>query len=664
MKILSPAGDMQSLKMAVYNGANEVYLGVRDFNARNNIAGFDFEQLKEAVKFAHIFGVRVFLTTNILFKNDEMQSALDLIVDANNIGVDAFIIQDLGLASLVNKYYPNIEMHASTQLGVHNLEGVKEIEKFGFKRVCLARETSLDEIERIHRNSNIEIEFFVQGALCVSFSGNCYLSSYLFDASGNRGKCKQLCRLPYTLEFNGKKIKEGFLLSAKDFNMLNKLKELQKAGVCSLKIEGRARRPYYVAVATKVYREVLDGKIANEEELNLAFTRGYTEGYFNGNSGIISNKQNHTGIEIGTVEKVNIGKKFNEIFISSNRDLTPKSAFKFFRNDEEIATISAFDLSKVEDLWKITSTQKVNKGDKVNLISDNMLETNALSFKKKRDIFVEITALADERMFAKTKVDEKEILFYGDICEQAKNSPLSIKDFEDCFNKNEFFNCEIKLQIGDIFMPKSKLNEFRRKFFDSIVQVLTKINNPILQKTDINQEILKVQEFSNFEVVENFRASNFKNLIFSPECYTQEKVHSFIKECLKENKKPWLVLPNFATMKDIEILKDIVSKTNISVIVNNVYALDFKTEKVAGYFMNVYNNHTANLLNLPFIRAENGNKSLAPYMTLRHCPMKEHVNSTCANCSFKNGFTYSLKNGTKLKLKRSKVDSCSFYLTD
>lgn len=276
MKILSPAGNFESLKMAVYNGADEVYLGIDDFNARN-IQGFTIDSLKEAVDFAHIFGVRVFLAINILFSDQEFLSAIKTVVDAYNLGVDAFIIQDLGLASYIHENYPRIELHASTQMGIHNLEGVRYIEQFGFKRVVLSRETPLEEIKRIRDNSSIEIEYFVQGALCVSFSGNCYLSSYTCNASGNRGKCKQLCRLPYTLRFKGKALNKGYLLSAKDFNMTKRLLDLEKAGVTSLKIEGRARRPYYVATATREYFNALNKKSANQENLALAFTRGYTD---------------------------------------------------------------------------------------------------------------------------------------------------------------------------------------------------------------------------------------------------------------------------------------------------------------------------------------------------------------------------------------------------
>ncbi|MBR4998962.1 MAG: U32 family peptidase, partial [Clostridia bacterium] len=406
MKILSPAGDFESLKMAVFNGADEVYLGVKDFNARN-IEGFSLVTLKEAVDFAHVFGVKVNLTVNILFNDDEMQSALDLIIDAYNLGVDSFIIQDLGLASLINKNYPQIEMHASTQMAIHNLEGVKAVEKLGFKRVVLARETPLEEIKRIREGSLVEIEYFCQGALCVSFSGNCYMSSYLHNASGNRGKCKQLCRLPYSLRLNNKEIKTGYLLSAKDFNMLENLKELEEVGVDVLKIEGRARRPYYVGVATQTYKKALADENYDLDDLRLAFNRGYTAGYFNGNDNIISNKQNHIGIEIGKVERFNTGKKFNEIFLSSNVEITPKSVLKFIHNNDEIV-ITAYDVIKEKDLFRITTTQIVKVGDRVNLISDFEKEQEMIKTTKRRKINIKIVAKLNQPIEARFSIDDEE----------------------------------------------------------------------------------------------------------------------------------------------------------------------------------------------------------------------------------------------------------------
>lgn len=665
MKVLSPAGDFESLKMAVINGADEVYLGVKDFNARNNITGFDLSTLKQAVDFAHIYNVRVFLAVNILFDDYEIIPALNLIVGAYNLGVDAFIIQDLGLISLIKKYYPQIEVHASTQMGLHNYQGVKVAESLGVKRVVLSRETTLDEIDKVNKASDVEIEFFVQGALCVSFSGNCYLSSYECDASGNRGKCKQLCRLPYTLKYENKTIKQGYLLSAKDFCMLDRLKDLEQAGVDSLKIEGRARRPYYVGVATKTYRQAVDNLNYDKEELKLAFNRGYTEGYFNGNAGIISNLQNHIGIEIGEVKKVNYGKKFNEIFISSNTKLTAKSSFKFYRNGEEIATISAYDLTKVDGLYRITTTQKVEVGDTVNIISDYEKEVEIANVKRKRKLKILFTAIENECLNAEINIDGDVLKFYGEVCDVAKNAPLTVDEVKQNFKKSEYFEAELVCEIGNVFVPKQKLNEFRRGVYEKAYEFLTRLKHQPLKKEKIEKQKLNVERLKDFQVISNLNEKFEKeNIIFCPNAYMEDEIVQFMEKCGTLNKKPVLNLPNFATSKDVEFLKTLVEKLNVAVVINNLYAKDFNVEKFAGGGMNVYNSYTANYLNMPFLSAENEMDLKMPYMTLRHCPMKEHLNGSCANCPFKDGYTYTMPNGKIMKLKRIKMSSCSFYLTD
>lgn len=662
MKVLSPAGDMESLKSAVYNGADEVYLGVKDFNARN-IEGFNLDSLKEAVLFAHIFNVRVFLTVNILFTDDEMQSALDLIVDAYNLGVDAFIVQDWGLSSLLFKHFPQIELHASTQMGIHNLEGVREIEKLGFKRVVLSRETPLVEIARIKANSNIEIEYFVQGALCVSFSGNCYLSSYMYNASGNRGKCKQLCRLPYEFQHNGKTLKQGYLLSAKDFNMINRLDDLEKAGVNSLKIEGRARRPYYVATATKMYRNAVDGKPENNN-IELAFNRGYTEGYFNGNSNIISEYQNHIGVEIGIVKEFNKGKKFNEVLITSNRELNAKSTFKFFNNHEEVAVISAFDLSKVGTLYRITTTQDVPVGATVNLIADYELERSALELKKKREVTIKITAKINQPIKAEVTLNGKTIEIFGEVCALAKNSPLTVEELKANFAKSVYFNADIIADLENVFMPKNLLNQFRRNVFEKIEEELTKLYRALLSKIEILPVVPKGNEIFSVETVK--KADVYfveENVIYSPETYVKDDIELFISNCKQKRKTPILNLPNFVLKEDVEMLKEIVENSNIIVAVNNPYALLFNAKKIIGGGMNIYNSYAADYFGLDYILAENGNFKM-PYMTMRHCPMKEHLNTTCASCPFKDGYTYKMFNNSTFKLRRTKMTSCTFYLED
>lgn len=660
MKVLSPAGDMESLKMAVFNGADEVYLGVKDFNARN-IEGFSLQTLKDAVDFAHIYNVHVFLAVNILFSNEELQSALDLIIDAYNLGVDAFILQDIGLISIISENFPQIEIHASTQMGVHNLEGVKELEKLNIRRVVLARETPIEEIKRINENSNIEIEYFVHGALCVSFSGNCYLSSYLFDASGNRGKCKQLCRLPYELQLDNKTLASGYLLSSKDNNMLFRLKDLSLSGVDSLKIEGRARRSYYVGEITRVYRNAVDG-VEYNSNIDLAFNRGFTEGYFNGNGDIISNIQNHIGVEVGTVTKFVKGKKFNEIEFSSNRNISAKSTLKFFKKGVEIATVSAYDLKPINNGYKITTTQEVEVGSKVNLIADASLETEMLKYKSKRKIQVFIKAVENEKLYIKSIVNEKVVEFFGDICEPAKSKPLTIDELQLNFNKNEYFDVDITAEIGNVFILKQNLNEFRRNFFVQLINSITQVNRQPLKSIKIKHKTS--YPLTDYEVVENLKFSNKNITIYSPETYVLEDIKNFISICEQSGTKPALNLPNFALKKDIETLKEIVEKTKITIVVNNLYALSFDTEKIIGGGMNVYNSYSSGYFKLPYLNAEGENNFKMPYMTLRHCPMKQHLKANCANCPYKNGYKYKMQNGKILKLKRTKLSSCTFTLTD
>ena len=667
MKILSPAGNFESLKIAVFNGADEVYLGINTLNARNNINGFHIENLKSAVDFAHIFGVKVNLAINILFSNSEIQHALDTIVDAYNLGVDCFIIQDLGLAYLVNKYYPQIEIHASTQMALHNLEGVKTVEQFGFKRVVLARETPLSEIKRIKQNIKVELEYFAQGALCVSFSGNCYLSSYLHNASGNRGKCKQLCRLPYTFMKDSQPIKSGYLLSAKDFNMINRLQDLKQAGIDVIKIEGRARRPFYVAVSTNAYFNALNNKPYNAENLQLAFNRNYTAGYFNGNSNIISDFNNHIGICVGKVEKINYGKKFNEIFITSNRELSAKSTFKIFKNKIEKNTITAYDLKKIQDgKYMLTSAQKVNVYDDVHLIIDAQLENQVLSQVKKKNVSVQIFAKENMPITALINLENNFCEVVGCVCEKAKSQPLTVADLQNNFAKSDIFNAELEIcELDKIFITKQNLNTFRRDVFDKIYEMLTKPYYHSLQKVtiEINYEVIKFNDFQIIEDInQNFEA---KNIIYSPEIYSIEDIRIFQNKCNTLNKHAFLDTPNFATKKDIELLSDIINKTQISIVANNYYALNFKTDIVIGAGLNVYNNVTAQAFNKPIIVAESDIATQINYavMTLRHCPFKEHINDKCSKCPYSTEYAYKMQNGRSLKLKRKKLSTCTFYLS-
>ncbi len=664
MKILSPAGNFESLKMAVYNGADEVYLGINQFNARNNIDGFTMETLKDAIDFSHIHGVKVLLAINILFSDAEMQSALDTIVEAYNMGVDAFIIQDLGLISLVYNNYPQIEIHASTQMGLHNLEGVKEVVKYGVKRVVLARETPLKEIRRIKDNVDVEIEYFAHGALCVSFSGNCYMSSYFFGASGNRGKCKQLCRLPYTL-YNGKKqIKKGYLLSAKDFNMIKRLPDLEKAGVEVLKIEGRARRPYYVGAVTKAYRDALIGKDTPKQELELAFNRTFTEGYFNGNGEMISEIQNHIGVLVGKVEKVNNGKNFNEVFISSNIELSPKSTFKFFNGNKENNTLTAYDLTLCKKcLYMITTTQKVNVGDSVRLIVDAQKEEKTLSLAKRRKIRVSLEMAENKNAKAILYIDNKQYIIEGEQCQSAIKQPLTQENLLENFAKSQDFEVELKFDLLEkVFMPKQKLNDFRRKVFEKTKEVFTSTGRKPLNKITFKKKLIKAQLLDYAIISENTEVPNSKTVIYSPEIYELQDILQAKEIALSNGKNFYLDTPNFALKEDIELLKNIIEQAKLNIVANNYFALSFDCKKIIGYGLNVYNSYTQMEYDTLYISAENGEELTAPLMTLRHCPIKSHVGGDCKNCKYNSEYFYKMDNGKQLTLKRKRLSDCTFYL--
>jgi len=287
IELLSPAGSMEAVYAAVQSGADAIYLGGTMFNARRNAKNFSNAELAEVVKYCRRYGVQTHVTLNILLSDRELPEAAAYIKTLSDIGVDAVIVQDLGVAKLVREIAPELTMHASTQMSVHNLDGVLAAASLGFKRVVLARELSGKAIEAICKASPVEIEVFAHGALCMCYSGQCYMSGLIGQRSGNRGLCAQPCRMKYSF---GDRQQEKPLLSLKDLNLVEKLEQMKAAGVASLKIEGRMKRPEYVALVTGVYRRAIDsGRAPSRQELadlELMFSRdGFTDGYYTGKTG-------------------------------------------------------------------------------------------------------------------------------------------------------------------------------------------------------------------------------------------------------------------------------------------------------------------------------------------------------------------------------------------
>ena len=276
-EILAPVGSHEQLLAAVRSKANAVYLGTKNFNARRNADNFDNFNLNEAVKYCHSYGVKVYVTLNTIVFDKELNSLYETVKEIAESQADAVIVQDFATVKAVKKICPTLPLHASTQMAVHNVSGVKVLEKLGFSRVVLARELSFKEIEKIVKSTTLETEVFVHGAHCMSVSGNCYISAFLGERSGNRGLCAQPCRLDWKVD------NKNFALSLKDMSYVDHLKELEKIGVTSLKIEGRMKRPEYVAASVTACKNALNNKDYNKDLLKAVFSRsGFTDGYLMG----------------------------------------------------------------------------------------------------------------------------------------------------------------------------------------------------------------------------------------------------------------------------------------------------------------------------------------------------------------------------------------------
>ena len=313
LEILAPGASLGALKTAIDSGADAVYFGGSKFGARANAINLSNEEIVEGVNYAHLRGVKLYVTVNTLIADSELEESFEFLKFCYEAGVDAVIVQDIGIAKIVKNYFPKMKLHASTQMTIHNLEGVLQAEKLGFDRVVLSRELSLDEIKYIAHRCHAELEVFVHGALCMSYSGQCLLSSFLGGRSGNRGACAQPCRLAYTLmNSDGDAISESekYLLSLRDLCLVDHINELRSAGVKSLKIEGRMKSEAYVSAVCGIYNKYRDGGNPNAEEkalLGNIFSRnGFTQGYFDSKYGreMLSYSSNHDNIYESVTEEV------------------------------------------------------------------------------------------------------------------------------------------------------------------------------------------------------------------------------------------------------------------------------------------------------------------------------------------------------------------------
>jgi len=516
VELLSPVGNMATLPFAIHNGCDAVYFSGKKFGARKFAGNFDNNEIVDAIKYCHLYGVKAYVTVNTLMFDNEIESVLEYIDFLHRSNVDAIIMQDIGLMSIVHEMYPNLEIHASTQCHNHNDEGISFFEKIGCKRVVLDREMSLNEIKKL--DTKLEKEVFVHGALCVSYSGCCLFSSMNGGRSGNRGECVASCRLKYELYKNNYKIDTDgdYLLSTKELNTLNRVSELIDAGIDSFKIEGRMKSPEYVGFVTRLYRIMID-KYYNHDittldakdlyDLKKLYNREFTEGYLFNQSGkkLMNIKTpNHLGVKVGKV--IYYDKKYIKILL--NEDVKQEDGIRLPNNEGMILNRIYND--------KLLLVNKVAKGNI--LIIDNKVNLNTDGFVLKtidRELIDNLKKYEEKKIPINVKiickinkpiklilddgfnVVQKEMSFV----EKAATSPTTKERIIAQISKignTPFVLNNIDSEIDDdIFVSIKDLNELRRTLIDELIFIRENPSSNYLKNT--------LQDRINFNKDNNIR---------------------------------------------------------------------------------------------------------------------------------------------------------------
>lgn len=618
VELLAPAGTIESLYAAINKGADAIYMGGSKFSARAYASNFTNEELKKAVDYAHIYGVKIFIALNTLIKEKELQDAKEYIRFLYSIGVDALIIQDFGIAKFVRENYEDFEIHSSTQMTIHNGEGAKFLKDRGFSRIVLSRELTLKEIEYISKNLNIETEIFIHGALCICYSGQCLMSSIIGGRSGNRGRCAQPCRMPYELINleNGFKEK-SYILSPKDICNIDNIGELIDSGTASLKIEGRMKRPEYVAGVVDSYRKAINlyykkekslMKIEQKVLLQLFNREGFSKAYLYGNKGrdmMSYNFPKNMGTYLGRIlkdgtiilaEDVSVGdgiragdKGFTVSKIINNNIAVDKG------EKGEQVYLYPQNYTKHDELYKTLDS---------NLMSSYNLDCKA--FYKKNLLKCIVNFKIDEEISLKVNYKNKEFFVKGDKVEKAKTKAITKERIIEALSKSgdtsfkfediNFFNYE------EGFISISSLNALRR-------DAISEIENYILQGyRRIKHDNKKVVEnnFNNKEQLPTYmvtvstedqlravKESNIKDVIF--DIFSRGK-NSIKEDHIKNNDqiKIYLKIPNIIK-EEFNYIVDIIEKNlpyiqgistaNLGIV--NIF--QGRTRIIGDYKLNIYN---------------------------------------------------------------------------
>ena len=587
MKIVAPAGNMERFYSAISATADEIYLGLKGFGARRNAENFTVEELKKAIDYAHLRGSRIFLTLNTIMTNREIELLYPTLKDLYNYGLDAIIVQDLGYAEYLHKNFPSIEIHGSTQMTVANYYEINYLKELGFKRIVLPRELSFEEIKEIREHTDIELEVFVSGSLCISFSGNCYMSSFIGGRSGNRGMCAQPCRKEYKTSCGEK----SYFLSPKDqLYGIDEIKKLQEIGVESIKVEGRMKDVSYVYETVSYFRSLING-IDKEESTPKLFNRGYSKGYFYGNDKTIMNRD----------YSYNMGEKIGEV------------VGKSIRLDEDV--VSGDGITFVSKDYKNLGGTYINKiaykneklilnfseGTKYIFRNYNKRLNDEISKKlkstdKKLEINFDFIAKLNEKLILKIYLEDENgnrILNLEEISEtltqKAQKRAISEEDIKEKLSEigdSEFTVKNIKIDIDEnIFIPLSELKNLKRnaveKFREKILSYFRRDLDSELKEN--NQEYFKLEiekdEPKDLEIrviVSNEEQKNFLESIKNE--YNIKEIYYRTYDIAKQSKLSQHDLNNKLASNLYELLEN----KNSDVMLN--------------WNMNIVNSYTINVL--------------------------------------------------------------------
>ena len=485
-ELLAPAGNMEALRAAIANGCNAVYLGMQKFGARAYSDNFDIDSLKEAVEYAHLRDVKIFVTMNTIVFEDEIADMKEQLHQLNGIGVDGIIVQDLAVFDYVEKNFEDMEVHCSTQMGIDDLEGALLCKELGSDRVVLAREVPIEKVKKIKKEADIPIEIFVHGALCVSYSGNCLMSGLIGYRSGNRGRCVGSCRKQYELidTFTGKTIGTNYILSTKDLNTIDHIEDLKE--IDSLKIEGRMKEPVYVANVVSKYRAALDGKSAEDDKDDLVktFNRTYTKGYlFHEDPGDITNVQrpNNFGYEIGKITRYYKGM----YEIALDKILNQNDIIRIDHDGEDVnlSVVKLYDrngdlINKSEDVCYIKVKERLDVGDIVYKTKDyhyyKELESALDGEFKRFPLDFKVYAYPDAKLVIDAEGFGIQYLYESEeTLGEARNNPTDrdqvVKQLSR-LNDTVFELGNVEFEEYNAFIPAKLLNSARREIVQKLYE--------------------------------------------------------------------------------------------------------------------------------------------------------------------------------------------------